>query len=257
MPPPLPVRSLARLGALLALLLLAFTVLLAIQAWQSETNDQIRQMQTVLELIEKSTDRYLPQVESGLAGLARDLAAADSLRDPARAQRLLRQFNALHPDSTGISLVRLDGQIVASSAHAGLADLPSLAGDPSFQTFVASVTPATRMDLGRPRNGPISGRWIFPLRFVMRDDRGVPQAYVVSAMPVELLQGFWREAPAAERLTIGLQRDDGYLLSRLPVPADMDAASLYGRVHIGALQQHLIGHAFPRRGYVEGRNAVA
>jgi len=251
---PQPVRLLNRLVAVLAALLVGLQVLLGWQSWRVAEEEQDQQLRTVLELSEKALDRYFLQVEAGLAALADDVQAVHGLDDPARALPVLRRFHSRHPDVAAVNLVRIDGQVLATSANDRVEGLPSLSAEPSFRAFVANLAPGKRMDLGRPLLGPMAGQWIFPLRHVIRAADGTAAAFVGLAVPVDLLQEFWRDAAAVGKVALGLIRDDGFLISRHPVPAGATPHRLYGEVHAGALYQHLVAQGFPASGAVAGPN---
>ena len=256
-----PARQLQQLALLLGTLLLGFVLLFGWQSWRSEKADQILALQTVLELSEKALDHYFVQVDTGLQGLALDLGAQGGLADLPQAQRLLQRYSLLHPEIASVNLLRIDGQVLATSVSrrpgGGVSGgLPSLAQVPSYQVFLADLRPGTRLDLGRPLAGALSQQWVFPMRQVLRDDQGQPAAVLAVGMPVALLQDFWRDVPAFSKASIGLIRDDGYLLSRYPSPAMPDAAALYGAPRQGTLRQHLVAAGYPARGYVEGINQI-
>ncbi len=262
---PQPARQLRRLALLLSTLLLGFVVLFGWLSWRSEKADQILAMQTVLELGEKALDQYFVQMDAGLQALALELGAQGGLADLQQAQHLLQRYNRLHPETVSVNLLRLDGQVLVSSVGrrpGGGADgnphggLPTLAQAPSYRVFLAELRPDTQLDLGRPLAGALSQQWVFPMRQVLRGDQGQPAAVLAVGIPVALLQSFWRDVPAFGKASIGLIRDDGYLLSRYPSPPNPDAASLYGVPRQGALRQHLVANGYPARGYVEGINQI-
>ena len=251
------VRNLNRLAAALALLLLTFACLFGWQTWQSEKADQINQLRTVLELGQRAIDQYFVDMEAGLKWLSEDLIGPDGqVGDAARATRRLKHFRDIHPELSAVNLVGIDGQILASSEREGAGPLPSLAGEPSFRHFLGELTPQTNLALGRPLLGKISQRWITPLRFVIRDAQGKPAYILAGSMPVELLQSFWKSAPIMSRAAVGLMRDDGFLLSRYPLPPDTPLEEAYGKPRSGSVRQHLLRENFPQEGYVEGINQL-
>ena len=253
-----PTRFLNRLAGVLLLLVLGFAVVFGWQAWLSEKQDQIGQLRTVLELTERSVDNHLQQMEASLKGLAADLLAPDGRTvDPTQAQGLINRVKALHPDVAAITFVALDGQVLASSNADPNAAPPNLAAEPAFVESVAELTPKSTMLLTRPLLGPVSRRWVMPLRYVMRDAQARPVAFVVASLPVELLQTFWQDAPVMTRALVGLLRDDGYLLSRYPAPEGATPEVSFGQPRDGALRQHLVQQGFPQEGYAEGFNQLS
>ena len=253
---PHPARQLRQLARLLAVLMLGFVLMFGGLSWRSEKADQIVAMQTVLELGEKALDHYFVQFDAGLQHLALELGAQGGQADLPRAQRLLTRYGQLHPEVVSVSLVRIDGQVLASSVTSRLDGLPSLAREPSYSSFLAELHPDTRLALGRPLAGALSRRWVFPMRHVMRDDQGRPTAVLALGMPVDLLQDFWRDVPAFGKASIGLIGDDGYLLSRYQTGSAPKPADLYGQPRHTALREHLVANGFPARGYVESTSQL-
>jgi len=82
-------------------------------------------------------------------------------------------------------------------------------------------------------------------------------SYIVSAnLPIEYLRSFWMDAPITSTAAIGLMRDNGYLVSRFPVPANLTLEQVYGRPRTGALINHLQKEGFPEHGYVQGPSSL-
>jgi signal transduction histidine kinase len=221
--------NLNRLAMIFALLTLCFAGFTSWQAWQAVQAEQFQQMSTVLELVGKSTDRYFVQAQRALAGLEGEISESGGLTHLDRAQRLLRRFHDRRPELTAVNLLGLDGQILASSATMRLTGLPTTARQRDYPAIVAGLKLDTPMELARPLLGPLSQRWILPLRYTVRDAAGQPVAFLVAAAPVELLQSFWSDAPITQRISISLLRDDGYLLSRYPLPEGASPETVYGQ----------------------------
>lgn len=249
-------RLLSKLAALLGVLLLCWAISFSWLTWRAEKDEQIRQMQTVLTISEKALDRYFRQVEASLQALSEDVQKENGLARPERARPMLQRFQALHPDALAIHLVATDGRVLASSASGVTAQPGTLSTDPSFQDFLASLRLDTRMDLSRPLYDSQTNQWLFPLRHVIRAPDGQAAAFLISSMPVGFMQTYWRDAPVAKGATIGLLRDDGYLLTRFPVPAGLNPKVIYGEPRDGAVTRHLKQHGYPDKGYVEGMNQL-
>jgi signal transduction histidine kinase len=112
------------------------------------------------------------------------------------------------------------------------------------------------MQLGQPLFGPTTKRWILPIRYAVRDGQGKLTAFLVASAPVEMLQTFWSKAPVVSKASIGLLRDDGFLISRYPVRAGSLESDTYGRPRDGAVMKAIVQRGFPGHGYVEGPRAL-
>ncbi|MBI2732867.1 MAG: PAS domain S-box protein [Aquabacterium sp.] len=253
---PTSTRLLTRLALLLGALLIVFAALFGWNSWQATQQEQLRQMQAALIISETALDRYFTQVQAGLASLAQDLIASEGRRDSQHTQQLLQRFHGLHPETLAVHLVAPDGRLLATSP-AQPAPLPTLAHEPAFQAFLSKLDAHTHMELGRPVQGAVTGEWLFPVRYVLRNEQGQLLGFIVSAMPVDFMQAFWRGAPVTPNATIGLLRDDRYLLTRYPIPPDIPLRTVYGTPRDGALTRHLAANNFPTEGRVEGPNQLS
>ncbi len=249
-----PVRFMHGLALLLGLLLAAFAAVFGWQSWVAARAEHVEQLGNVLAVVNVAIDRYLLEMEAGVADLAAGLLDAQGQPVDARlAQPLLARFQKAHPGLVSVSLRQLDGGLIASALP--MAAAPT-ATQGSFGAFRADIARHTGLSLGQPVANKISGYWMVPLRYVLRDARGAPVAVVIAGLPTEFLQSFWQSAPIVERASIGLLGDDGFLRGRYPVPARVPAEETYGKMRGGALRQHLLAKNFPDRGYVEGYNQL-
>ncbi|CAN5902266.1 hypothetical protein BH11PSE8_BH11PSE8_45800 [soil metagenome] len=258
MTPTAPVGNLKRLAAVLAAMLITFAGLFGWQAWRSEKQDQIDQMRTALDLGQNAIDPYFSQVEASLLWLSMDLLGPDGrLQDAQQTSARLARFRQVHPQMSAINLVGMNGQMLASSVPEALVRLPDLSKEPSFRSFLAEPTPHTRLAIGRPLFGRVSERWVTPMRLVVHDAEGRAVAILAASFPVELLQSFWTHAPITAKASMGLLRDDGFLISRFPLPANAAMQDVYGQPRAGALYKYLQQQRFPASGYVEGANQLS
>ncbi len=246
-----------RQTTLLGLLLLTLVLLFAWQSWRADREDQLHNLRTVAELAERGTDRFFLQQQRALSELALGLMQDGQLAEAPALHDRLRAFKERHDELQGVHLLALDGSYLGSSATPDVAQLPSVQAQRNFEQIVASLRPEQPMELARPLLGPVSQRWILPLRLVVRDRQGQPVGFLVAAAPVELVQTFWSDAPVVRDAALALMRDDGYLINRYPLPEGVSDDAAYRAPRTGALIEHLRTHGFPRRGTVEGRSSIA
>jgi PAS domain S-box-containing protein len=261
---PAPVRDtpaterdyLSLLGCFTAALLLALAVVYGVTEWKEARGDQLEQLDTAIVLSEKALDRFFVESQAQLRELSMDLAEEDGLDHLPAAQRLVKRYADLHPESIAVSLLASDGQVLVTSTATPAGGLPTMATYPSFQSFLYELGASKDLRLGRPLLGPLADRWVFPMRYPVRDASGRLTAVLEVAVPVQFLEDFWRTAPVTARASIGLLRDDGYLISRYPVPGGHGPEELYGSAGMNALRIYLLANQFPSHGYVEGENPL-
>ena len=246
----------SRQTLLIGLLLLVLVGLFALQSWRSDRDDQLQQMRTVAELAERATNRYFIQQQLALGELAMDLMEGGALADAGRGHRLLLAFKNRHSELLGAHLLGLDGSFLASSAAPRVDQLPSVARQRNFAAIVAKLQPGQPMELARPMLGPVSQRWVLPMRYAVTDAQGTPLAFLVASAPVELLQDFWRDAPVVRHAAVAVLRDDGYLINRYPLPPGASDDTVYGQPRTGGPVTYLRENNYPRRGTVEGVSSL-
>ena len=243
-----------RVAYLLGFLLLAFAVLYGWLSWFTVKQQKLLELETVLELTRKSSDRYFMEMDASLAGLGANINSVGGTVSLARVQQFLRAFHERRPELTDIIVMRFDGQYLANSITEDLSGLPSIAGNRTLEEL--AIGPADRpMTLWRPLFGPVSKRWLVPMRYTLRTPAGEPTAFLIAGAPVEMLQNFWSDAPLTSKIVISLMRDDGYLLSRFPPQPGATHESTFATPRTGAARQYLINNSFPARGYLEGNDS--
>ena len=250
--PPLPHRATILFGLMLLVLIGLFTW----QAWRTDRDDQVQQLRTVAELVERATDRYFTQQQLALGELALDRLAEGELNDAARGHRLLLAFKNRHSELLGMHLLGLDGRFLASSEAPRVDQLPVVNANRNFANIVNDSLPGRPMELARPVLGRVSQRWVLPLRYNVRGASGDLQAFLVASAPVELVQSFWSDAPVVRNAAVALMRDDGYLINRYPLPAGAGDEEVYGQPRTGAVVAYLRENSYPRRGTVQGTSSL-
>lgn len=250
-------RALRHIALASAAFLVGATALYGWQAWRKARAGQLSEMQTVLALTHQSIDRYFVHLRLALGELASDVQPADTQFDLPRAQSLLARFAAVHPELRAINLLNMEGQMLANSSTTRLTGLPSTANQRDWAAIRKTLRSDEPMVLARPLLGPVVQQWILPIRYTLRNAAGEPIGYLLAAAPVEMLQGFWRDAPILAKAHISVVDDDGYLITRYPLPAGADPAVVYGQPRSGALREYLVSHQFPQSGYAEGPNVLS
>lgn len=213
-----PRRALKYTVVLLVVALLAYAVFLVGQAWREAKSDQSAQLVTIADLSEAAVDSYFSQLEIGMRSLGDDLLGTDQKLDLARAFKLVSRFQSLHAELGNVMLIRGDGQILLTGQITHNPRLPTLADDPTFVQFRDELLLGPAFAIGQPVMGHVEHSWVSAARYAVIDQTGGLR-YIVSAnLPGDLLQRYIPESGSLFVTTLGLVRDDGYLVSRFPEP---------------------------------------
>jgi PAS domain S-box-containing protein len=250
------IRNLNRTAGILALCLLAYTALITWYSWTDQKADAVETLATVTSLEAKAIDGYFTHLEAGLRNLGEDLTRNGDKVDLDQAFVLVKRFKELHAELFNVTLIRADGTVRLTAKNPPGTTTATLANEISFITYRDELKQGKVSSIGQPLVSVVRKVVIVPVRYAVKD-RGGNLSYIVSAnLPHEYLRSFWADAPITTQAAIGLMRDNGYLLSRYPVPANLDLAKIYGQPRTGALINHLKKSGFPERGSVQGPSSL-
>ena len=252
----LSARNLKWGGSLFAFLFLAFGLVFSWQSWRAEKAGEIQHLSALVEVGEKALDSYFSQFERALDLLGRDVLDQDGELDAQRAQNVLKRFIEVHTELPDIALVRSDGQILVTAKSAPGAVLPSVANEPSFIQSREQLLKGQTLSIARPLIGLVVKQWVIPFRYGIRDKHGKLVFVITAGLPLSKPQSFWKNALLPEGTAASLRRDDDYVVSRYPIPDDVNLEEFYGKPMINALGQHLRREGYPVRGVVEGTGSL-
>jgi hypothetical protein len=243
--------SMIQLGRrLLAIIALVSTGILAVWlwiSWEQTRSAQVARMSTTVKLLAAHADHYFASVGNKLETVARELEDVNPRLDPRRVTALLRAAKAGNPDIHQIVLARPDGQVLASTA-AGGQPLPNLRTDSDQRAEFDMALKTTGLRIGRPRLSLLQPRWVIPLRYTVRDPGGRLRYVILAGISLDQQQQLWRELELTANTALGLWREDGYLVSR--IPADPDG-KVYGQSTVGGALNDAI-RVQTNSGYYEG-----
>jgi diguanylate cyclase (GGDEF)-like protein/PAS domain S-box-containing protein len=251
-------RALTRSGIVLIGLLLAFVATLSWHEWGQQQSDTQAELTTVTEVGARALDSYLGQLETSLKILAESLTGnsdeIDLSSDGAkqRARDLIQQFNRLHPELTNMVLLQPNGQAILAAIAPSGQSLPSMADEESFKNFPRVAFYA--IDVGQPMVDFANGRWVVPVRYRVTDTFQDLKYVLCAQMRVEFFASFWKDAPLTRKASLGVLRDDGFLLSRFPFSQSLSYEQVYGKPRDGTLINYLREQRFPISGSVRGYN---
>ena len=130
-----------------------------------------------------------------------------------------------------------------------------LGTDPAFRDSFGEALRRDGLVISRVIYGVFVQDWIIPLRMRVLDPRSGRTAFVLSAVVrLDNQQALWRGLHLPPQAAIGLVRNDGFPLSRLPLPAN--PADFYATPGRSAVWQYMSEHGFPDAGEVDAIGGV-
>jgi hypothetical protein len=211
----------------------------AADAWYAVRAQNVNQMDAIAALMKQTLDTYLVSKEASLLSLADSIQRGGGLGDLQKVRRLLSDYKS-HRSDVSLSFVSdLNGQVLATSTSTELTGLPSIADQTSYQVFLKESEGQTGMYVGRPQLGKLRASWNVSLRVFLRDPQGKPLAVISAVIPSETLAAFWSDSVTGSTTSIGILRDDNYLLARYPLPPSANLADVLGKPRRGELVTQL------------------
>jgi diguanylate cyclase (GGDEF)-like protein/PAS domain S-box-containing protein len=247
-------RSWLAFSGALSLLLIIFGVAISILEWRKQLAAIDSEMQSAAEMGARAVDSYLDSLQLSLKVLRdslpdmRDEPASTEVREV--ALRALNVFHATHPELRNVIIAGEDGQIWVASNRRVDAPMLSVGQDQSFRVYRSTAPP--EFEIGRPTYARTTNEWIVPARLAVRDSVSNLRYFIGASLPADLIAGFWKNASIVSKASLGIIRDDGYLLSRYPNDRAIDESRLYGTPRTGSLMDHLRTNRFPESGFLAG-----
>ena len=211
-------RLLAVVGLVSAAILAAWLWM----AWEQTRSAQFARMTITVKLLAAHADHYFASLGNRMEILAKDLDDVDPLRHPQAALPLLKAFKAGNIDLAGATLIRPDGQMLVSTAHSVDGPLPNVLSDPDWRADFEQSLKAPGLFIGRPQMGYLVKELLIHLRYAVRDRQGKVRYLIQSGIPLAKQQALWRDLGLKEGVALGLLRDDGFLISRIPGRSSID-----------------------------------
>jgi len=249
-------QHLKGMTVVLALLLSAYTALVSWYSWVDEKANFVQTLKTITQLEARAVDNYFVHLEGDLRGLTVEMTQGTDHIDLDHAYQIVKSYKANHDEVYNVTLIRPDVEILFTAKNAPGTVHATLANEASFIGYLDDLKAGQTLDIGQPLLAVVSKTVIVPVRITIRDRAG-KLAYILSAnLPQEHLRSFWKDAPITAKAAIGLMRDNGFLLSRYPVPGGLGLEKIYGEPRTGALINHLRSQQFPESGYVQGPSSL-
>jgi signal transduction histidine kinase len=230
-------------------------------SWLSLRDEHARQLKShtaLAELGAQALDGYLLSLQSALQLMSAEILDRDNSYDQARAESVVRRMKAAYPELRIVTVARLDGTVIATSERTAPSPGVSMA---ARQTFIEArderlATGNRNLTIGRAFLGPVSHEWVIPLGYGVWT-MGGKLAYILGAgLPLSKPQDFWKDAPLPANAALGLVRDDGFLLSRYPLPANSKLEEIYGKAASGTMGTFVLENGRSARGLLAGASKI-
>lgn len=222
-PGPRPSPSLIQLGRRgLFTLGVAALILVAAWLWFSWNNLRVAHLQrlrVVAALGANQSQAYFDNLSSHLEALALKIKSGSVLQQPLRAEILLREFKARHPDLGGVTIILPSGQMLASTASTPNQPLPNVKENPDWHEDFNHNLNMDGLSINRPQYGYLLKTWLMPLRFTVRNADGAVMFLIQTSVVLDKQQALWANLGMVPGTQIGLVREDGVFLAMWPLTA--------------------------------------
>ncbi|HQU16369.1 MAG: hypothetical protein B7Z66_12950 [Chromatiales bacterium 21-64-14] len=248
-PVPEPERLWRRVTALFVAGGLLVLIVFGVWSWQ-ETYDRVDSALTIE--VRMAADA----VQAALRGLGNDLPYLGELllqQTPPSLEgryRILHTYDSRHPDVASMVLFTPDGRMLLNTARPLGARLPDPRRHPAILASIRAALRAPDLWVGRTQKGLVLGAWRIPVRYVVRGPRGTPRYILQASMLLSTLTRDWVQIQLSSGAAIGLIRNDGIHLARLPAP---HPERLYSTTMTGPLIETMHAHPARTGGGYEGQ----
>jgi signal transduction histidine kinase len=226
----------------------AFTLM----SWQREVARHEQALESLVVMGEAAINTYFATLEKSLDELGQRVLVHGLNAD---AWRLLAAHKLRYPEFDVVVVNRLDGENILTSAGPPRGANANFSKSPSFIDALAQLRKGERMVVSQPILGPVTKKWVTPLRVGVRDDTGILKFMVGAGLPLERTHAFWRDVPLPQGAGIGLIRDDFFIVARHPLPEQL-GEKIYTTPFSGLLHDYLRQNNFPKAGIVRGTSAI-
>jgi len=252
-------RSLALLNKIalaLACLAVILTAALSFKSWQTEKDVYVEDLRIIVELETRAIDTFMRTIAQDLDTARQDILALGPTIDPARILPVIQRLQINRDQYVHVTLRDREGTLIASDTNTARSRNITFADADSVRESIAELNSGARIVFGTPFVGGPSGEAFIPVTMAARGARGELLYLLTVSLPHELLRRFWADALTSKQAAMGIIRDNGFLLSRYPVPAKSAFDDVYKRPRSGALIKHLVETKFPNAGTVEGPSSL-
>jgi diguanylate cyclase (GGDEF)-like protein len=212
-------------------------------------NDASVELTSTHQLIKTTASDVLAQQEVMLKVLGRRLSDVGGFANPEEARRVMDSLLKDNPAFVAYGLASPEGELRVVSENLQGKELPNLKESPRSSYTFEKALESQSLVVGSTYFFEFLGRWISPVRFALRDDRGQVQMVITTAFDIDGEYNPWR----GKNLQPGLE---------VSVTTEPDSAGNYYPIYyypyqtIGDTRQEVYGRPLPKA-FVEKVNQSA
>ena len=240
--------------ALAAMVLAGVTAVWSWQSWQSAKRHEFEYFSTLAEITSSFLDGYFADRERRMERGAAELLALQD--QPRLLTAALDRLVDDDPEILFVTAATPQGTLLATNSGLHLRRDVDLATVPGWLKAREEVVQGKGLSIGRPVEATVTRAWVMPLRLGLRDSSGHLKIILNCGLPLAGQQRFWQNLHLPLGGSLGLLRDDAYLVSRYPAPESSKLNEIYGTPRTGVLPRFLRDHASPVQGIMVGYNSV-
>ncbi len=228
-----------------------FSVFYGWHSWRRYEKTGIDRLMLTTSLIATATHDDLDREASGLRFLAHHLAVIHPRHHPARARRLLSEYQEVSPEVASAELIAPDGRVIASTAVPKGRPLPDFRQDARIWPSLERALAHPGLHIHRPIYGPLVDRWVIGFSDTVMGPGGRPRFLVTTPIRFGNFEALFAHLSLPSGLAVGILRSDDYIEGRAPVPRGQLAA-LLDRPQTGILAETLKRHPHAIQGVFSG-----
>lgn len=196
-------------------------------SWENYKQANCQRLSVTAAFTAGQVQNYFDYLGEHLEGLAEELRPLEIPYQSEKAMKHLLHFKELHPELAGVSVVLPNGEVAAATFNHFSTPI-NILDDPAWVDDFSANLQTKGLTVNRPQIDHVSKKWLIPLRYTVRDGSGLPQYVIQASLYIENQQALWGHPALPQGVVIGVIRQDGFLISRLP---NGDTPNLYRHKH--------------------------
>jgi len=203
------VSSIGRIFLASVILSLFLLLYLYHSKYEELINDVRLDLTNTHQLVKTTASDVISQQEVMLKLLGRRLSELGGFDNPEAAHDVMDSLLKDNPAFVAYGLASPDGELLVVSENLQGKNLPNLKESPRSSYTFRKALESQNLVVGSTYFFELLGRWITPIRFALRDDRGQVQMVITTAFDIDGEYNPWRgkNLPAGLELSVTTEPD--------------------------------------------------